>query len=233
MQVRYLFLLIAMLTASVSTFAQTDSNVVKVDSSMKRPGTPPKIPVRQSVQKPQADTVFKDSTRLALERLPKQSAYRSLIFPGLGQLYNKRPAMVKAGFVKPTIFRYWKLPIIYTAYVIIGTQLNTQQKYYKKFLGELQYRQLYNTPRDPELERYDFTTLVTIKDLFRRNRDLCYMSFVIAHTVQVVDAYVDAKMFRYDISDELTFKISPSLEPLTAPGSSLALAPAVKLRLSF
>lgn len=45
----------------------------------------------------------------------------------------------------------------------------------------------------------------------RRNRDLTIISFFGLYLVTMVDAYVDAQLFEFDISPDLSMKIEPTL----------------------
>ena len=49
------------------------------------------------------------------------------------------------------------------------------------------------------------------KDYFRRNRDLCVISIVGVYLICMVDAYVDATLSKFDISDDLSMKVRPTL----------------------
>ena len=169
--------------------------------------------------------VVKDSARLAIEKMPRQAARRSAMLPGLGQIKNKR---------------WWKLPIIYGGFVGVGFAVDFNQHFYKKFLTELQARD-YNLrnkdkppkPLDPELTGYrDNTGLIQGKDYYRRNRDLSVLGGVALYAVNIIDAYVDAKFFRFDISDELGFKIKPAIIP-SVSHAYVSPVPAIKLQIKL
>lgn len=145
----------------------------------------------------QQDSVIKDSARLAIEKMPKQAAIRSAILPGLGQLYNKR---------------WWKVPMVYAGFISIGLAYEFNQRYYKEFLGEVQYRlENNNKPKDPRYAGYSYEGMVRVKDTYRRNRDLSILGFVGMHALNILDAYIDAKFFRFDISDDLSIQAYPTL----------------------
>ncbi len=142
--------------------------------------------------------IFKDSARLALERMPHKAVMRSAILPGLGQIYNKR---------------WWKVPFIYAGFVGVGLAFDFNQRYYREFLGEVQYRSAHNgEPKNPIYAGYSFEGMVQVKDAYRRNRDLSILGFVAMHAVNMIDAYIDAKFFRYDISNDLSLKVQPSFQ---------------------
>ncbi len=142
--------------------------------------------------------VVKDSVRLALEARPRIAATRSAIVPGLGQLYNKR---------------WWKVPLVYGGLVGIGLVIEFNQTRYKIFLKEAQFRELNpGKTQNPLYAGYSNPGIIAIKDAYRRNRDLSILSGLGFYAVQIIDAYVDAKFFRFDVSDELSLKVTPSLQ---------------------
>jgi len=198
MRILIFFLFFAGLIFTLSANAQTDNSVIKVDTAFRTPGA--KARNADTVRKKAAaePVVFKDSARLALEKMPRQAAIRSAVLPGLGQVYNKR---------------WWKVPFIYGGFVAIGLAYEFNQRYYKEFLGEVQYRsENNNQPKNPKYAGYSFDGMVRVKDNFRRNRDLSILGLIGMHALNIIDAYIDAKFFRFDVSDDLTFRIEPSLQ---------------------
>jgi hypothetical protein len=105
------------------------------------------------------------------------------------------------------------------------------QRYYRKFLNELRFR--YDSDgqtRDPDLVRIlDQQGLIQYKDYYRRNRDLSVLAAVGLYAINIIDAYIDAKFFRFDISDELGFKIQPSLIP-SVSHAYIPPVPAIKIQ---
>src|SRR5690606_18468097 len=226
-----LLLLIICAVSAMPVLAQTDSNVVKVDTAIRNPGTPlSPIDTADSVHitplikkadtaavKPKKEEAVKDSARLALESMTRKAVLRSAILPGLGQIYNGR---------------WWKVPLVYGGFVGIGLVYEFNQRYYKEFLGEAQYRQATGEPKNPKYAPYSDEGIINAKDFYRRNRDLSILAGVAFYAVQMIDAYVDAKFFRFDVSDELALKIEPSLQP--APFSyAYTVYPGFKLKLSL
>lgn len=232
MQIVKAVLLLILLAFIMPASAQTDSNVVEVDSAFLVPGrklprdTAGKDPVRV-IDSPRVDPktdnqgekeVVKSPARLALERLPRRAVIASAILPGLGQIYNRR---------------WWKVPLVYAGFVGIGLVYNFNQQYYKEFLEEAQYRFLNNGERrNPSYVQYDDQAIQDAKDFYRRNRDLTILSVFGFHVIQIVDAYVDAKFFRYDISDELSLRLSPAIQSQPAYNAYSPI-PSLKIKLSL
>ena len=57
-----------------------------------------------------------------------------------------------------------------------------------------------------------YTRVIKTKlDNYRRNRDLCIIASAVFYLLTIIDAYVDAQMFDYDISPDLTLELTPSV----------------------
>jgi hypothetical protein len=165
------------------------------------------------------EPAIKDSARLAIEAMPRRAALNSALLPGLGQITNKR---------------WWKVPLVYGGFVGIGLVFEFNQRYYKVFLKEAQFRQ--ENPgktQNPLYARFTTEGIISIKDSYRRNRDLSVLGGLGFYAINIIDAYVDAKFFRFDISDDLSVKVSPSLNqgPIHASGVSPVLG--VKLKITL
>ena len=216
------------MTFTLSVFSQTDTSVVKVDSAMSNPDSKmPKTTVHKdtvvSVKGKGLGSgkasVVKDSARLAIERMPGQAARRSALVPGWGQINNKR---------------WWKVPFIYGGLVGAGLVFEFNQRYYKHVLTELQYRELRDpegdepTTQNPVYANLDKAALLNGRDFYRRSRDLSVLAGLGVYAINIIDAYVDAKFFRWDISDELAIKIKPSLQSFPV-NASLVPVPGIKI----
>lgn len=219
------FLFVMSCCFALNGFSQTDSNVVVVDSTLRNPdakrnpifNAPKDTSANLKAATPVKSEVFKDSARLALEAMPGRAIRRSAVLPGWGQVTNGR---------------WWKVPIIYGGFIGLGLAIDFNQKYYRKFIRELQFRDEFpDKTSDPDLVRItDQQGLIQYKDYYRRNRDLSVLAAVGLYAINIIDAYVDAKFFRFDISDELGFKIQPSLIP-TVSHAYISPVPAIKIQL--
>jgi hypothetical protein len=49
------------------------------------------------------------------------------------------------------------------------------------------------------------------KDRYRRWRDLSFFTLIGVYALSVIDAYVDASLSEFDISDDLTLRIEPAV----------------------
>lgn len=144
---------------------------------------------------------------------PNRALWLSLVFPGGGQIYNRK---------------YWKLPVFYGGFLGCFYAFTWNQQMY------MDYSQAYldimdDNPEtnsyldmfpssyeiDKNVERFK-TVFKNRKDRFRRWRDLSAFCFVGVYLLSVIDAYVDAHLSAFDISDDLSLHLSPTA--IDAPG---------------
>lgn len=151
---------------------------------------------------------------------PRQATIRSAIVPGLGQIYNKK---------------YWKVPIVYAA---IGTPMvlffNNKSWYNKtKYALYVVTNELQGDPAvmakvDPQLKalvdgKYE-GSLLNYRNEFRRDMDYSLLFVLLMWGLNVVDATVDAHLKGFDVGDDLSFKLKPSMFTNTmGPGVSLVV----------
>jgi hypothetical protein len=176
------------------------------------------IPVNKPADQVSEGGIVKDSTRLADEARPRIAARRSAILPGLGQMYNKR---------------WWKVPLVYGGFVGIGLVYEFNQRYYKTFLREAQYRQEAPEKANPAWAPYSDEGIIGIKDDYRRSRDLSILAGVAFYAVQIIDAYVDAKFFRFDVSNDLSLKVDPYIQPATIYNAHTTSAATIGFRVKL
>ena len=146
---------------------------------------------------------------------PTKAVWMSALFPGLGQIYNRR---------------YWKLPIVVAGFMGLGYGLswnNTQYQDYSNAYLDLMsgdpdrtsYMNFFPANTDPDSldKSWLQSVLKSRKNYFRRNRDLCIICMVGVYLLAIIDAYVDAQLAHFDISPDLALDISPGFytEPVT------------------
>ena len=140
---------------------------------------------------------------------PTRAVWLSALFPGLGQIYNRR---------------YWKLPIVAAGFMGLGygvTWNNTQYKDYTQAYRDIMdsdpatnsYMNFFPpTTQESDLDvTWLSSTLRTRRDYYRRNRDLCIICCVALYLVCMIDAYVDASLAHFDISPDVSMDIAPAL----------------------
>ena len=140
------------------------------------------------------------SYKSSISHNPQQAALYSALLPGLGQIYNGD---------------YWKLPIFYGGFIGCGFSWYYNGMEYKKF------KTWYNkatTPNGGYEGNYTVENLKYYRDSFRRYRDYSILATVLVYGLQIIDANVFATMSDFDISDDITLNISPSvIEPISIP----------------
>ncbi|NEN25482.1 hypothetical protein G3O08_18480 [Cryomorpha ignava] len=139
---------------------------------------------------------------------PKKATIMSAALPGLGQIYNKK---------------YWKVPIIYGGFAAAGYYLNDNLKNIEK------YKDLYiaETDGDPNtINNTNFTTtdLTRIIDQYKQWRDLSYIAFAVIYALNIIDANVDAHLFYFDVSEDISLNIMPYMSPVRSQGVGFSLS---------
>ena len=157
-----------------------------------------------SIQKNNTETVNTDDSvfQATKKHSPKKAAIMSAIVPGLGQVYNKK---------------YWKLPIVYGAYTAGAYFLYNNNKEYIKFREAYKQRIDDKEGNETLLPEYATEDLQILKNYYWKNRDLSFMILIGIHVLNILDATVDAHLFYFDISDDLTFEIKPSVQNTIYP----------------
>ena len=169
------------------------------------------------------DTVqtAEDDYKYVIDLTKKPDAIKAVwlgaIFPGAGQMYNGS---------------YWKLPIVYGAFMGCGYAISwTSNRYnsYKTAYLDLYYDvQAGKVTEDPSKsyiavlpEGYDLqgvggasnwqNVLKNRQSTFCRYRDYSILATILVYALSLVDAYVDAQLFDYDISPDLSINVEPQI----------------------
>ena len=138
---------------------------------------------------------------------PAKATWSALVFPGGGQIYNHK---------------YWKLPIVYGGFLGCAYALNWNNQMYSDYSqayldimdddpGTASYED-FLPPRYNVEANKDYLTRVfkNRKDNYRRQRDLSIFCFIGVYLLSVVDAYVDAELSNFDITDDLSVQVRPT-----------------------
>ena len=113
----------------------------------------------------------------------------SAVIPGAGQVYNKK---------------YWKVPIIYASLATSIYFIKDNQSKLKTYQDA--YITRTNGGADDYIHIYNDSQLLTIADYYERNRDVSYIIATAVYLLNIVDASVDAHLFDFDISEDLSLK---------------------------
>ena len=152
---------------------------------------------------------------------PKRAMWLAIVLPGAGQIYNRK---------------YWKLPLVYGGFVgcIYAMQWNNMMfrdysKAYQDIMDTDPTTQSYNQflhlgtrITDQNKEQYQ-SIFKSRKDRYRRWRDLSFFCLLGVYALSIVDAYVDASLSEFDISDDLTLRVEPAV--MNSPTTGMAFRP--------
>jgi hypothetical protein len=127
---------------------------------------------------------------------PQKAVKYSTICPGLGQVYNKK---------------FWKIPIIYGAGTAMVYGVIYNQAKFKKFREAVFNKDLKAEKIRIDGIYYEKRIIFTAMRYFERNRDKCLLGVGAIYLLNIIDAMVDAYFFSFDISDDLSMQIKPSL----------------------
>jgi len=127
---------------------------------------------------------------------PKKAAWMSAALPGLGQIYNKK-------------YWYIKVPIIYGGFVGLSYGINYHYIYYAKFRDEYRSR----LKDEPWSYRADLQTvnINAEKQRYQRNMETFIIVTVVWYFFNILDAVVYAHLLHFDVSDDLSLNIVPSI----------------------
>ena len=167
-----------------------------------------------------------DASELEVDTLPNvpwrpdaiRAVWLGAICPGLGQMYNRS---------------WWKVPIVYGALMGCGYAIMINQQSYNEY--KQAYIDLYNDyhseagvsddltksynailPNGYDISRMGGASsyidkLQNWQNSYRRYRDLSIVVTVVVYALSLVDAYVDAQLFDFDISPDLSMQVEPAI----------------------
>jgi hypothetical protein len=160
----------------------------------------------------QADSLLLDSLSadslladLDYTHSPMKATMYALVLPGLGQAYNKK---------------YWKMPIVWAGMGGMVYAISYNSKNYRIAVDD------YAIEPSDKNER--------ILKYWRKNMELSFIGMFVVYTLQVLDAYVDAHMHNWNVNENLSMGVTPSLQPLMHPasltGQAVGLTCSLKIR---
>jgi hypothetical protein len=139
---------------------------------------------------------------------PKKALWLSIVFPGGGQIYNRK---------------YWKLPLVYGGFLGCVYAMTWNNTMYRD------YSQAYIDIMDSDENTKSYENFIPahydvkanedrLKELFRRKknyyrryRDLSMFCMIGVYALSIIDAYVDAELSSFDISRDLTLRVHPTV----------------------
>lgn len=153
------------------------------------------------------ETIVGTDTTAFKEHSPRKATLYSAFLPGLGQVYNRK---------------YWKVPIVYAGIgvSVYFIQDNIRQANY--------YLDNYRNATDDDPNTFNTTgfntgTLQERITQHRKWRDYAYLGLIVVYVLNIIDAQVDAHLFNFDVSKDLSLDVAPSLLMTTRPTAGLTL----------
>lgn len=136
--------------------------------------------------------------------------WKSAVIPGWGQVYNRQA---------------WKIGIIYggaaaITYIGMDNYRNAQ-----KFKTEYLNRNNGNTSElFPEYAKYPDQNIYNLYQTYEKNFQLSIIAGVALYALNLIDAYCYGHLFDFQINDDLSLLLTPSVEPTyTGIASGLTL----------
>ena len=142
---------------------------------------------------------------------PSKAAFYSAIFPGMGQMYNKK---------------YWKAPIVWAALAVPTYYYQINNSDYKRFRTAYKLRKnglQDEFTSDDGISSVSIQTLEAAQKQLRENRDMSLLSGVIIYILQIVEASVNAHLLQFNTDDSLTFKPALIMNPIKFETPSVGL----------
>jgi hypothetical protein len=124
----------------------------------------------------------------------RKATMLSVMVPGAGQIYNRK---------------WWKAPIIYAGLGATIYLAAFNQREYRIYSDAFDQRKDDNSPPDRFDGRLTETQLISNMRFHQGNRDLSIVFFALIYGLNIIDANVDAHLFDFDISDDLSFRVNP------------------------
>lgn len=197
----FLCILVGILASSVAVLGMSQTSV-----------SAPSTTTRQHL----LDDSLKGTTN-ATRRDPRTATIRSLVLPGLGQLYNHQP---------------WKLGLIYGGAGAAVYFFQANQRLYTRYLAGYQaaYLSVTTGTRTAIVDGrvLSIQQLKQASDQYHQQRDLTLILTVVGWVLNAIEANVAAHLMDFDLSDNLSIRVRPSLLPTDITG----LVPGLRLTMN-
>lgn len=141
-------------------------------------------------------TIEKDTMKLPVNYpapnplAPAKAAFYSSIFPGGGQIYNKK---------------YWKLPFVYGGMGLSLYYYSFNNKQYHKYRDA--YKDLLaGRELTGQLKGLDADRLIRAQKFHQKNRDLSMLITAGLYILQILEANVDAHLMQFNVNENLSLR---------------------------
>lgn len=195
-------------TNTVDTISLNDEFAITPDSILLRIDQPEAIPTEHIRLSEVVDQTVAANKKQRFMPDPTRALWLGLVLPGGGQIYNRK---------------YWKLPLVYGGFLGCAYALTWNNQ----MLSDYSQAYLDIMDDDPNTKSYEkmlplgydisgreeqFKEIFkNKKNYYRKYRDMSIFAFAAVYILAVIDAYVDAELSSFDISEDLTLKMTPAV----------------------
>lgn len=134
--------------------------------------------------------------------VPKKALLWSII-PSGGQVYNRD---------------WWKVPLVaggfYALYRTIEYNTDLYRRLQDAYLLKLEDKEHEFTGTSID----NIRTLRNLRDRYDKSTQMSYVFLILGYALQGVEAYVDAHLRQFDIDDDLSLRLKPTLDILPISG---------------
>lgn len=191
------FVLFLFLSQNTLTYAQQDSSIQEIDTIGDSKFLRESRATRRRYKKEARRERFLST--LPKNHNPKTATLLALI-PGVGQIYNRR---------------YWKLPIVYGGLGAFGYFTAVNYADYACFRKAYLHTVDDNSSTNDVCAKApgaDSLSLKIYRDNAQESAELFVIGLTLFYGLTIIDAFVDAHLMRFDISDDLSMRIEPKVE---------------------
>jgi hypothetical protein len=130
---------------------------------------------------------------------PKKALWMTFVLPGSGQAYNGK---------------HWKIPIVYVGVGALSYAIAFNTRQYKLYKTAYIYRLDgdANTIETVATQELTNESLQNVREGYRKDLERSYMGLLGFYALVGVDAFVDAHLQGFDVSDDLSFQLKPSIQ---------------------
>lgn len=170
------------------------------------------------------DTTVDNATELRtlreINRGPKKALLWSIV-PGGGQVYNRA---------------WWKVPLVYGGLLGAIAVADFNQTQYTRYVNALEARCLGDgniieipnaecIPKESEFpaDRISSQALVRERNNVNKQRQTAYFGILAVYVLQAVEAFTDAHLRDFDISDDLSIRVTPEVSAQGVVGAGLVV----------
>lgn len=130
------------------------------------------------------------------------------VFPGMGFVYTKT---------------YWRLPIYYGGFIALATVIDYNNRNYQRYKTAYDALTDGNPSTIDEFNgRYSPELLSRVRSAYRRDRDLAIIGMAAAYLLSVVDTYVIASLKNWDVDENLSVRVEPTMIDTRINGRTLS-----------